>query len=104
MIYLRNANERGHANHVWLDSWHTFSFANYYDPNFMGFSALRVINDDVVAPGQGFAPHTPKDMVLITYALDGAAEHDASMRNAAQAPAGELQTLTAGTGVSLSHF
>ena len=88
MIYLRKANERGHANHGWLDSWHSFSFADYYDPNFMGFSALRVINDDVIDAGQGFGTHPHKD----------------SMGNEEQVPAGEFQIMSAGTGVRHSEY
>lgn len=99
MIYLRKANDRGHANHGWLDSWHTFSFADYYDPNFMGFSALRVINDDVIDAGQGFGTHPHKDMEILTYVLEGAVEHQDSMGNKEQVPAGEFQIMSAGTGI-----
>ncbi|CCK13132.1 Qercetin 2,3-dioxygenase [Cronobacter sakazakii 680] len=104
MIYLRKAQDRGHANHGWLDSWHTFSFANYYDPNFMGFSACRVINDDVIDAGQGFGTHPHKDMEILTYVLEGAVEHQDSMGNKEQVPAGEFQIMSAGTGVRHSEY
>ncbi|HGL6687598.1 TPA: pirin family protein [Citrobacter amalonaticus] len=104
MIYLRKANDRGHANHGWLDSWHTFSFADYYDPNFMGFSALRVINDDVIDAGQGFGTHPHKDMEILTYVLEGAVEHQDSMGNKEQVLAGEFQIMSAGTGIRHSEY
>lgn len=104
MITLRRSGERGHAEHGWLDSRHTFSFANYYDPRFMGVSDLRVINDDWVSPGAGFDTHPHRDMEIISYVLKGSIEHRDTMDNHRRLNAGELQVMSAGSGVRHSEY
>ena len=104
MMTIRKSNDRGHVNHGWLDSYFTFSFADYYDPQWLGYRSLRVINDDLILPGMGFGTHPHRDMEIISYVLRGALQHRDSMGNGRIIRAGEFQYMAAGSGVEHSEF